>query len=322
MDGLRFASPYALLLLLAAPVLAAYLSRARRDAAPVRVGALGAAAGARRTWRVRAEPLLPIVRLLAATLLIFALARPQRGEAASRTQGEGIDIVLGFDISSSMTQPFARGKTRMQAAQDVLSQFVTARKNDRVGLVVFQGASLTLSPLSPLTTDYRAIAQAVQDAGRIHLEDGTAIGTAIGQSVNVLRSSNAASRILILLTDGENNGTTIEPLAAARIAQALGVRVYTVGVVSLGTNPGFSRLNVDEASLKEIASVTGGTYNRAEDPQALQDIYANIDRLEKSHFEDQRFTRYDELAPYLLAAAAALVAFEIALRYGLLRRAA
>ena len=319
MDGLRFASPYALLLLLAAPLLAAYLSRARRDAASVRVGALGAAAGARRTWRVRAELLLPIVRLLAATMLIFALARPQRGEAASRTEGEGIDIVLGFDISSSMTQPFARGKTRMQAAQDVLSQFVTARKNDRVGLVVFQGASLTLSPL---TTDYRAIAQAVQDAGRIHLEDGTAIGTAIGQSVNVLRSSNAASRILILLTDGENNGTTIEPLAAARIAQALGVRVYTVGVVSLGTNPGFSRLNVDEASLKEIASVTGGTYNRAEDPQALQDIYANIDRLEKSHFEDQRFTRYDELAPYLLAAAAALVAFEIALRYGLLRRAA
>lgn len=319
MDGFRFASPYALLLLLAAPVLAAYLWRARRDAAPVRVGALGAAAGARRTWRVHTEPLLPIVRLLAATLLIFALARPQRGEAASRTQGEGIDIVLGFDISSSMTQPFARGKTRMQAAQDVLSQFVTARTNDRVGLVVFQGASLTLSPL---TTDYRAIAQAVQDAGRIHLEDGTAIGTAIGQSVNVLRSSNAASRILILLTDGENNGTTIEPLAAARIAQTLGVRVYTVGVVSLGTNPGFSRLNVDEASLKEIASVTGGAYNRAEDPQALQDIYANIDRLEKSRFEDQRFTRYDELAPYLLAAAAALVALEIALRYGLLRRAA
>jgi Ca-activated chloride channel family protein len=319
MDGLRFASPYALLLLLAAPVLTAYVWRARRGGAAVRVGALGAAAGARRTWRVRAEPLLPIMRLLAATMLVFALARPQRGAAASRTEGEGIDIVLGFDISSSMTQPFARGKTRMQAAQDVLSQFVTARTNDRVGLVVFQGASLTLSPL---TTDYRAIAQAVQDAGRIHLEDGTAIGTAIGQSVNVLRSSNAASRILILLTDGENNGTTIEPLAAARIAQTLGVRVYTVGVVSLGTNPGFSRLNVDEASLREIANVTGGTYNRAEDPQALQDIYANIDRLETSRFEDQRFTRYDELAAYLLAAAAALVALEVALRYGLLRRAA
>lgn len=319
MDGVRFASPYVLTLLIVVLALAAYVWRWRGAPAGVLVGALGAAAAARPTWHVRAERLLPALRLLAVALLIVALARPQRGEASSRTRGEGIDIVLGFDISSSMTQPFARGKTRLQAAQDVLSQFVAARTNDRVGLVVFQGATLTLSPL---TTDYRAIAQQVQDASRIRLEDGTAIGVAIGESVNVLRGSNAASRIVILLTDGENNGTAIEPLAAARIAERLGVRVYTVGVVSLGTNPGFSRLNVDEQSLREIASVTGGTYNRAEDPQALQDIYSSIDRLEKSRFEDERFTHYDEMAPYVLAAAAALLALEIALRYGVLRRAA
>ena len=124
------------------------------------------------------------------------------------------------------------------------------------------------------------------------------------------------------MTDGENNVNTIEPLAAARLAESLGVRVYTVGVVSLGANPATSRLEVDEQALTEIASVTGGSYHRAEDPQALGDIYANIDRLEKSRFESERFTRYDEIAPYLLAAAAALIALEIALRYGVLRRPA
>lgn len=319
MDGVRFASPYVLLLLLAAPVLAVFVWRAGNAAPAVRIGALGAAAGARRTWRIRAQRLPAVLRLLAVALLIVALARPQRGEASARTQGKGIDIVLAYDTSASMTQPFAGGKTRVQAAQDVLSQFVAARTNDRVGLVVFQGTTLTLSPL---TSDYGALAQDVKDAARIRLADGTAIGVAIGESVNLLRGSGAASRIVILLTDGENNVATIEPLAAARIAEKLGVRVYTVGVVSRGTNPGFSTLNVDEQSLREIASVTGGTYNRAEDPNALGDIYASIDRLETSRFEDQGFTRYDEIAPYVLAAAAAAVALEIALRYGLLRRAA
>src|ERR1700674_4192842 len=238
MDGMRFASPYVLLLLLAVPALAAWAWRGRQSPA-WRVGALGAATGARRTWRVRGELVLPPLRLLAVALLIVALARPQRGDASSRTRGEGIDIVLGFDISSSMTQPFARGKTRLQAAQDVLSQFVSGRTNDRVGLVVFQGASLTLSPL---TTDYIALASQVQDAGRIRLQDGTAIGVAIGSSLHVLRGATAAEKIITLLTDGEKNVNTIEPLAAARLAESLGVRVYTVGVVSLGANPATSRL--------------------------------------------------------------------------------
>lgn len=318
MDGLRFATPYALLLLVALPLLAATTRRARAPAG-VRVGSLGAAIGVRPTWRVRAERLLPALRLLAVALLVVALARPQRGEAASRTQGEGVDIVLAYDTSSSMTQPFARGQTRLEAAQDVLTRFVAARRNDRVGLVVFQGATITLSPL---TTDYAALGQMLKDAPRIRLADGTAIGVAIGQSVNLLRSSSAASRIVILLTDGENNVQTIEPLAASRIAETLGVHVYTVGVVSRGTNPGLSTLEVDERSLREIAGITGGTYNRAEDPQALQDIYASIDKLEKSRFEDERFTRYAEIAPFVLAAAAALIALEIALRYSVLRRVA
>jgi Ca-activated chloride channel family protein len=319
MDGFRFASPWVLLLLLAVPALAAYLLRVRDRDAGVAIGSIAPALGAHPTWRVRAERLLPFVRLLAVSLLIVGLARPQRGEASSATEHEGIDIVLAFDTSSSMTQPFARNQTRMEAAQGVLSRFVASRTNDRVGLVVFQGATLTLSPL---TIDYDALAAMVRDAAALRLTDGTAIGVAIGESVNVLRGSNAASRIVILLTDGENNAYEIQPLAAARIAGALGVRVYTIGVVSRGDNPMQSSLNVDEEALREIAGVTGGTYERAEDPEALAGIYANIDRLERSRFEGRTFTRFDDVAPYVLAAAALLLAIEAAARYGPLRRAA
>lgn len=315
----RFGDPVWLGLLAVVPVLGWYAWRGRREAA-VGVGSLGGVGRARATWRVRGERWLPGLRLLAVVLLVVALARPQRGEAVSQTRGEGIDIVLAFDISSSMSQPFARGETRLQAATEVLSQFVAARTNDRVGLVAFQGASITLSPL---TTDYTALGGMVRTAGRIALADGTAIGLAIGESVHLLRSSTAASRIVILLTDGENNVHDIEPGEAARIAESLGVRVYTVGVV---TPPAFEELRtqvgVDEQSLREIASATGGTYNRAEDPQALQRIYSDIDVLEKSRFEDKTVMRFDEMAPFVLAAAVALLALEFALRYAVLRRAA
>ena len=318
MDNLRFAAPWALLLLAGVPLLA-WFAWPRRGAA-VRLGALGPAASMKPTWRVRFEPALMALRLLGIALLVVAVARPQRGEAASETQGEGIDIVLAFDVSASMTQPFGQGRTRIDAAKEVLSRFVEGRTNDRVALVAFQGSSITLSPL---TDDYRAVDQAVQGADQVRLADGTAIGTAIGESVNVLRGSNAKSRIVILMTDGESNAGDVTPGAAARIAERLGARVYTVGVVTrVGVDPQRSRLNVDEASLKEIADTTGGTYNRAEDPDALAQIYQRIDELEKSRFAGQTFTRFDDIAPYVLAAAAAALALEAALRFTAFRRAA
>lgn len=319
MDGLRFASPLALLLLLAVPALAAYLYRRRATRPSVRVGSLATARGVPRTWRSRAEPFVPAIRLLAIVALVVSLARPQRGETAVTTQGEGIDIVLALDTSSSMSQPFARNRTRLQAAEDVLTRFVNARTRDRVGIVVFRGSSLTLSPL---TTDYAALSAGITNANQIRLEDGTAIGVALGESVNLLRGSDATSRIVILLTDGENNAHEIEPLAAARIAQRLGVRVYTVGVVSPGVNPAQSSLEVDEAALREIASIAGGTYNRAENPQALDDIYDRIDMLERSKFEERSFTRYEDIAQYALAAGVALLLIELALRTAVFRRAA
>jgi Ca-activated chloride channel family protein len=315
----RFADPWILLLLLAVPALALFVLRFRVDGRSIAVGTVSPARLARRTWRVRLEPALAWLRLVAVALLIVALARPQRGEAVAESEGEGIDIVLAFDISSSMTNPFARGQTRLEAAESVLRQFVEARQNDRVGLVVFRGNSLNLSPL---TSDYTAVADAVDYAGGLRLEDGTAIGTAIAESVNLLRQSQSASRIVILLTDGENNSPTIEPLAAARIAERLGIRVYTVGVVSRVPGRSSSTVNVDEAALREIANVTGATYNRAEDPAALQAIYDEIDRLEKSRFDAVETTRYAEVAPYLLAAAGLALAFEVLLRATAFRRAA
>ncbi|MDP9236251.1 MAG: VWA domain-containing protein [Chloroflexota bacterium] len=317
MDGFRFETPAALLLLVVVPVLWLYLQR-RRDPATT-FGFIAGGAVAPRTWRVRAQPLLLALRLLAVALLILAIARPQHGEATTVSEGNGIDIVLAFDISTSMSLPFARGQTRLAAAKSVLSSFVEGRQNDRVGLVVFQGSTLTLSPL---TTDYDAIAKDIDGVDRIRLQDGTAIGVAIGESASVMRNSTAASRVVILLTDGENNVQQLEPLAAARIAETLGVRVYTVGVVTRGSNPLGPALGVDEQSLRAIADVTHATYNRAEDPAALQQIYDQIDRLEKSRFQDRILTRFDDIAPYFLAAAVAALVAETSLRNSLLRRLA
>ncbi|HEY8172621.1 MAG TPA: VWA domain-containing protein [Dehalococcoidia bacterium] len=320
MDDIRFASPWILLLLAGVPLLALY-AWPRRGATPgLPFGTLGAALTARPTWRVRAEPSLIGLRLLGIALLVVAIARPQRGEASTTTEGEGIDIVLAFDVSSSMTQQFGGNRTRIDAAKSVLSSFIERRENDRVALVAFQGSSITLSPL---TTDYDAVAQSVTTADQLRLADGTAIGTALGESVNVLRDSNATSRIVILLTDGENNAGDVEPLSAARIAERLGERVYTVGVLGFeGQNPTRRASNVDEQSLRKIAEVTGGTYSPSQDQASLEAVYANIDALEKSRFEGRTLTRFNDIAPYFLAAAAAAFALEIALRSSLFRRVA
>jgi len=315
---LRFDDPWALLLLLALPLLVALVLAGRAAAPAVRLGSLAPAGAARRTWRARLEPALLALRPAAAVLLVVALARPQHGEATTVTRGEGIDIVLALDTSSSMTQPFARTTTRLGAAEDVISRFVESRTTDRVGLVAFRSAALTLSPL---TTDYDAVAQQVRGAGALRLEDGTAIGVAIGQALNLLRTSDAASRIVVLLTDGENNIHDIEPEQAAQLAKALGIRVYTVGVVSPGPDPRRATIAIDEASLRNIADTTGGVYNRAEDPQALNAIYARIDELERSRFEDRTVLRYEDLAPWVLAAAAAVLALDLVLRSTLFRRA-
>ena len=319
MDAFRFESPWMLLLLGLLPLLALLAWSAQHRGFALGFGSIGPAEKSARTWRVRFEPFLPLLSLLGAALLVIGLARPQRGEASSEAEGEGIDIVLAYDVSSSMTQNFGGGRTRLDAAEEVLVNFVGQRENDRVGLVAFQGSSIALSPL---TTDYQALQQSVRDAAGLMLADGTAIGSALGESVNTLRGSTASSRIVILMTDGENNAGEVQPLAAARIAERLGVRVYTVGVVGTQNFPSPGGLNVDEESLRSIAEVTGASYSRATDPQALQDTYNRIDELETSRVESRVFTRFDEIAPYFLAAAACALALEVLLRFSAFRRVA
>ncbi len=269
----------------------------------------------RPTWRIRFRWVPTIVRAGAIALLVVALARPQKGQAESELPGQGIDIALVLDTSSSMTTLLG-SETRLVVAQRVIKDFISGRQEDRIGLVVFRDESLVLSPL---TLDYDALKLIVDDVQRVNLNDGTAIGLGLGESLNLLRESRARSRVAILLTDGQNNNRTLDPAAAARIAETIGVRLYTIGIIDTRTrNVGG---NVDEEALRQMAEVTGGHYFAADSPEALAGVYENIDQLEKSRVGNAQFAAYDELAWYFLAGAVALLAVELALSATLWRRA-
>jgi Ca-activated chloride channel family protein len=269
--------------------------------------------GFRPTWRMRYRWLPTFIRAGAIALLIVALARPQVGQADSELPGQGIDIALVLDTSGSMTtSTLGREDNRLDVAKRVLVDFIEGREEDRLGLVIFRATSIVLSPL---TLDYDALTSVTEEVGDVTLEDGTAIGVGLGDALNLLRESRARSRVAILLTDGENNAGDIEPLAAARIAETLGVRVYTIGVIEAG------RRTVDAEALSEMAELTGGRYFPASSEQALEAIYASIDQLEKSRIDRSQFGTYDEYAMYFLAAALGLLALELFLRNTLWRQA-
>jgi Ca-activated chloride channel family protein len=256
------------------------------------------------------------LRAGAIALLIVAVARPQAGQAESELPGQGIDIALVMDTSSSMGSGLGTD-TRLDVSKRVITNFIEGRTNDRIGLVIFRGSSLVLSPL---TLDYDALTNIVQHVQDINLPDSTAIGLGLSDALNLLRESRARSRVVILLTDGEQNAGSIEPLAAARIAETLGIRVYTIGVIAQGAREG-GALNVDEEALRQMAEITGGRYYPAESEQGLADIYDNIEQLEKSRVGRPQFGAYNELAPYFLAAALALLALEIGGRATVWRQA-
>jgi Ca-activated chloride channel family protein len=311
---LRFADPYFLVLIALIPLLAFLKARFAGDMGAGRFSSLNLLAAYRPTWRLRYRWLPTAVRALALGLLVVALARPQTGQAESQLPGEGIDIVLVTDISSSMSTGFG-DDTRLAAAQDVLDEFIASRSEDRIGIVVFRDGSLVLSPL---TLDYAALRSLVGSVGDINLNDGTAIGVGLADGLNLLRESRARSRVAILLTDGQNNAGQIEPLAAARLAEALGIRLYTIGILESRS----SAANVDERALREMAQLTGGSYFPADSPGALASIYASIDQLEKSRIGRPQYAAYNELAVYFLVAALALLAGELALKSTVWRQAA
>ena len=316
MDGFRFAAPLLLVLLLALLPLTWWLRRPRRAAA-LRLSTLAGVQGARTTWRLRLRPALLLLRLFAIALAIIALARPQLGEANAVVQSRGIDIVIAQDLSGSMTEPFGpqTGKgphdTRLSAAKRMDTQFVQQRKDDRIGLVVFESETRLISPP---TDDHQALSGLIGGLDTNLLPDGTAIGAGLASAVNVLRGSDARSRIIILLTDGENNIHEIEPEEAAKLAKALGIRVYTIGIIDPRTN------EVDVNALKAIAEPTGGSFFAATSPSALADVYQKINNLEKTQITQQHYVRYDELAPFLLVPALLLLLTEAILANTVLRR--
>ena len=312
--SLQFQSPLALLLLLAVPVLLLWQLQGGAPRPALSMSSLAGVGGLPTTWRLRLRWAPTVLRIAALLLLIVALARPQSGRADALLPREGIDIVLVLDTSSSMRSRVGGQESRLAIAQRVLRDFVSGREGDRLGLVAFRSRSFVLSPL---TLDYGTFQALVDEADAVALPDGTAIGLAMTDALNLLRDSTARSRIIVLLTDGENNRPEVQPLTAARIAEALGIRVYIIGVTEAEQD---RRLDVNEAALRTMAELTDGRYFRATGPDALAQVYDTIDSLERSRVGRERFAAFDELAPYVLAGALVLLAAEVLLATFVLRR--
>lgn len=268
------------------------------------------------------------LRILALAALIVAFARPQSSTSWQDVKTEGIDIVLAFDISSSMlAQDF--DPNRLEAAKNVAIEFIKNRPNDRIGLVVYSGESFTQCPL---TTDHDKLINLFQSIKNGMITDGTAIGMGLANAVNRLKESKAKSKVVILLTDGENTAGSIPPLTAAEIASTFGVKVYTIGVGTKGKAPVpmnmFGRtvvqmmpVSIDEESLKDIAELTNGKYFRATDNESLSEIYAEIDQMEKTVIEEQQYEKKNEEFLPLAMLALGILLTEFILRKTIMRSA-
>ncbi|MFO8231261.1 MAG: VWA domain-containing protein [Longimonas sp.] len=274
------------------------------------------------SWRVWIRRALPLVRGAALALIIVALARPQQHDVVQVDTTEGIDLVLALDASTSMrTADFP--PNRFEAARSVAIDFVEGRPNDRMGLVVFAGRAFTQAPL---TTDRAFLADAIEALRLGQFERGTAIGAALATSINRLRDSEVPSRVVVLLTDGQNNRGSIDPLTAAEIARALGIRVYTIGVGAFEDAPfepdadAESDDEVDESTLTAMAERTGGQYFRASDTDALRTIYDQISAMEQGEIETTTYTDVSERYAGFAGAALLLVLLHTLLRTTVARR--
>ncbi len=319
----RFANPEFLFLLLILPVMLFwYLRRSLRSRSTVRYSDIALIKEVGTSSRQRYRHLLFLLRLAALALMIIAFARPQAGSREEEMITEGIDIVLSMDISSSMLAEDFQPKNRLEAAKLVAADFIKGRSNDRIGMVVFAGQSFTQCPL---TLDYGILLKFLEEIHIGQIEDGTAIGMGLGTSINRLRDSKAKSKVVILLTDGQNNRGELDPITAARIAKSFNIRVYTIGAGSKGEalypvdDPIFGRryvrmpVNIDEELLRRVADITGGQYFRATDKSSLERIYKEISEMEKTKIEVKQYTRYRELFSRYLIAALILLALEVIL---------
>ena len=316
---LEFGAPWVLLLLLFLPGWWAW--RRRRRPSAIVFSRVGVLANGPRAGRALARTLI-VARNIVLAGVVIALARPRSAGRAEQATTEGINIVIAFDISSSMLAEDFQPQNRLEVARDRVKQFIAMRSSDRIGVVAFSGEALTQVPL---TTDYPVVMAAVENLQPGQLEDGTAIGTAIATAANRLRDAPGSSRVMVLLTDGVNNRGSIDPRTAAQAAAAFGVKIYTIGVGTEGMAPvpvgrgvfGLRYENrpveIDDALLTEVARRTGGRYFRARDGIALQRITEERDRLERTPVRTRVYTRYTELYRWPLSIALLALALELSL---------
>jgi Ca-activated chloride channel family protein len=316
MWGYEFAHPKLLLLLLILiPAIAWYIFKIR-TISTVKVSTTRSVEKIPVSYKQVLRHVLFGFRLLAVALLVFVLARPQSSNRWENVSTQGIDIVITLDISGSMLARDLK-PDRLEASKDVAVEFISGRRNDRIGLVVFSGESFTQCPL---TTDHAVLINLFKEIKSGMVEDGTALGVGLANAVTRLKDSEAISKVIILLTDGVNNRGAIDPITAAELAKAFGIRVYTIGVGTMGTAPYpqqdfFGRthyvqmpVEIDEETLQQISDITDGEYFRATDNNKLREIYAEIDQLEKSKINVKEFSRKEEeFLPFALAAIVLLV---------------
>jgi Ca-activated chloride channel family protein len=322
---------YLFLLLLMIPYLIWYLMYRKKSEPTMRMSDTRAYLRAPRSWRVTLMPIQLLLRLAVFTLLVLVLARPQTTNSWKNETMEGIDIMLAMDVSTSMLAEDLK-PNRIEAAKQVAADFIIGRPNDNIGLTIFAGEAFTQCPM---TTDHAALLNLLHnirtDIAQRLIEDGTAIGMGLANAVSRLKDSKAKSKVVILLTDGSNNRGDLSPMTAAEIAKSFGIRVYTIGV---GTNKvapypmpvagGIQYINIpveiDTKMLGEIAAATDGDFYRATNNKELQQIYKEIDKLEKSKLNVKKYSkRYEAYQPYAIAAVILLL-LEILLRITVFRK--
>ena len=328
----NFGHPYYLLLLGLIPLLSKWRKNRLKESAFL-YSSVALLRGVANLKPSRSRSLLALCRWLILVLCIVAMARPRFSEGKTSIKASGIDMVIALDLSTSMAaMDFVQDGervNRLQIAKSVLDSFTDQRSNDRLGLVAFAGRAYIAAPLT-LDHDFFRMNLDRLDLGIA--EDGTAIGSALTAALNRLRGVESKSRIIILMTDGQNNAGKIPPLTAAEAADALEVKVYTIGVGTKGMAPfpqkdPFGRtvfvqakVDIDEQTLKEVAQKTGGKYYRADNTEAFKEIYAEIDRLEKTEVEMKQYTRHEELAAWFLIPALSLLLLELILQHTVWRK--
>ena len=319
--GIIFAYPWVLYFLIIVPLMLVYYWwQGKRKQPSITYSSVGIFKKFPPTFKERFRHLPAILRALAIGLFIVALARPQTFSTGENINTEGIDIVMALDISGSMISEDLK-PNRLEAAKHVIDKFIDGRTSDRIGLVIFSRDAFTQCPL---TIDYSVLKNLLSQVKTGMIPDGTAIGNGIADAVNRLKDSKAKSKVIILLTDGQNNAGEIDPITAAQIAKTYGIKIYTIGVgtrgqapypvkTPFGTRYQMVPVDIDEGMLKKIANITGGEYFRATDNKTLNDIYNKIDKMEKTKVEITSYRNAKELYYGWLGGGIILIFFEIGL---------